>query len=204
MTMERIFNKRNLIFIFLYFAALFGIRYYQTTNIKDIIETSIMLTSIPFIIIFGRKALLYCIIVFVSVVMHLDQRSIYASLCIFTISAFIKRKNLILLTIIYHVNTLTVYAFDKTNLNVNAIVFYSICIIIFVLIYNYPQINRQKLNLTDDEILILSELAKGKQLKEIDGFSKNTKTNKLKEACNRNNIMNKNELIYLFKNYDWE
>ena len=52
---------------------------------------------------------------------------------------------------------------------------------------------------TEDEKMILNELIKGKQLKEIDFFSKNTKTEKLKAACKRNNLIDKNELIFLYK-----
>lgn len=55
------------------------------------------------------------------------------------------------------------------------------------------------LELTADERAILQELAAGKQQKELDLFSKNTITKKLKDARERNNATSNDELITRFK-----
>ncbi len=124
---------------------------------------------------------------------------LYVALIIYTISAFIKRKHLIVLTVIYHLNTIIVFSFDKISLNINIVIYFSVCLFIFILLFNYPKIKKIELKLTPDEEMILKELAAGKQLKEIDSFSKNTKTEKLKAAYKRNNLMDKNELIQLYR-----
>lgn len=58
--------------------------------------------------------------------------------------------------------------------------------------------NIPKLELTENEKKLISELAQGKLLKEIDGFSKNTKTELLEKAMQRNGIATKNELLALY------
>lgn len=55
------------------------------------------------------------------------------------------------------------------------------------------------LNLTDDEKLILDELAKGKLQKEIDLFSQQTISQKLKYARERNMIETTADLIAKYK-----
>lgn len=60
-----------------------------------------------------------------------------------------------------------------------------------------PRIN--KLDLTNDEILILEEMCEGRLQKEISKFSQNTVTNKLKQARERNNIKTTDELISIYK-----
>lgn len=201
MTNERVFNKYVISGFSLFFSILVFFRYYINYNYKDLIECGILLLSSVLILIFDRKILIYCLIVFVASVMHMDHDSLYASLLVFTISAFIKRKYLIPLTVIYHINTILVLCTSQNELNINIVVFYTICLIIFLLILCYPNLNLKELNLTEDEKMILNELIKGKQLKEIDFFSKNTKTEKLKAACKRNNLIDKHELIFLYK---WE
>jgi DNA-binding CsgD family transcriptional regulator len=52
--------------------------------------------------------------------------------------------------------------------------------------------------LTDDERLVLSELAAGKMQKQIDQFSQNTITKLIKNAQMRNNCKSKTELIHRF------
>lgn len=197
--MERVFNKKNVILFIAYFTILFGIRLYQVYTLQNLIEFLLLLFSIPVIIIFGLKALIYCAIIFISCLMHLNHNTLYIALVIYTISAFLTRKYLIPLTIIYHLNTLVVFAFDRITMNINVIIYYSLCLIIFLWIFNYPKIKKTELNLTPDEEFIIKELASGKQLKEIDKFSKNTKTEKIKSACKRNNIIDKNELIFIYK-----
>lgn len=198
---EKIFNRFVISGFSLFFSILVLLRYCTNYHFKDLIEFSILFLSSLLLLIFDRKVLIYCLIVFVATVMHFDHNSLYASLLVFTISAFIKRKYLIPLTVIYHINTVIVLCYSQNELNINIAIFYTICLIIFLLILCYPKVSLKELQLTDDEKLILNELIKGKQLKEIDCFSKNTKTEKLKAACRRNNLINKNELIFIYK---WE
>ena len=61
----------------------------------------------------------------------------------------------------------------------------------YVFIPNKPE----TLNLTEDEKIILSELAKGKLQKQIEGYHQNTVTRHLKNAMERNLCKTKTELL---------
>lgn len=54
------------------------------------------------------------------------------------------------------------------------------------------------LNLTSGEENILSQLADGKMIKEVEGVSKNTKTDYIESAMLKNGCKNKNELIAMY------
>lgn len=54
------------------------------------------------------------------------------------------------------------------------------------------------LNLTSGEENVLSQLADGKMIKEVEGVSKNTKTDYIESAMLKNGCKNKNELIALY------
>lgn len=75
----------------------------------------------------------------------------------------------------------------------------------YYVIFNYfiftsfsNSISPQLLNLTTDEIEILSQMAAGRKQKEIIGFSVNTVTKKLLNARTRNNIETTQELLIQF------
>ncbi len=54
------------------------------------------------------------------------------------------------------------------------------------------------LQLTDDELIVLSQLAEGKLQKEVEPFTQNQVTQILKNAMNRNMCKTKQELLNLF------
>lgn len=75
-------------------------------------------------------------------------------------------------------------------------------ILFFWQVYVYIQdrhADTEPLDLKEDEIRILQELAKGKQQKEIDFYSHVTVSKKLKEARERNNCISTDELVTKYK-----
>lgn len=88
---------------------------------------------------------------------------------------------------------------DKTP--VHLAIHFGNCVLIFYAM-NFllkPSISSKKLELTSDEIYILDEMLQGKQQKEIQNFSANTVTNKLRSARERNNIATTDELLQKYK-----
>lgn len=76
----------------------------------------------------------------------------------------------------------------------------------FILTLNFMlkrQMKPDPLELTEDEAAIIRELAAGKQQKELDLFSKNTISKKLKEARERNNAATNSELVARYK-LNWD
>lgn len=83
------------------------------------------------------------------------------------------------------------------------------CCILSITVYKlfYIEDNRirshkSNLHLTHDEVLIIEELLKGKQQKEIEMFSQNTVCTKLKQARNRNGLKTTDELLMLYRSGD--
>ena len=64
--------------------------------------------------------------------------------------------------------------------------------------YLFAAIPQTTLLLTDDERIVLSELAEGKLQKQIEAFSPNTVTKLIKNALERNNCKSKTELLHKF------
>lgn len=58
--------------------------------------------------------------------------------------------------------------------------------------------NKKTLQLTEDEIVVLTQLAEGKLQKEVKPFNQNQVTQILKNAMNRNMCKTKQELLNLF------
>ena len=64
--------------------------------------------------------------------------------------------------------------------------------------YLFAAIPQSTLLLTDDERVVLRELAGGKLQKQIEQFSVNTVTKLLKNAMERNNCKSKTELLHRY------
>ena len=94
-----------------------------------------------------------------------------------------------------------VISFSLKRLDIVAFLIHIIYVFMFQIKMNYVfAINKPTvLNLTDDEKAILSELAKGKLQKEIDLFSEQTITHKLKNARERNMCNSTGELVEKFR-----
>ena len=88
---------------------------------------------------------------------------------------------------------------DKTPVHIAIHICNCICIYYAIKYLLKPTVNKKKLDLTYDEVIILDELLKGKQQKEIEQFSQNTVTNKLKQARERNGIATTDELLKKYK-----
>ena len=100
--------------------------------------------------------------------------------------------------------------FGQRQLVISALAIHiTCCIIISILLYIFFGIFKQEsepvksdsdslLKLNDDERNILSELAKGKLQKQVNGYSENTVTKHLKNAMERNNCKSKTELMHKY------
>lgn len=60
------------------------------------------------------------------------------------------------------------------------------------------RVNMKRLELTEGERAVISQLAEGKMIKEVEGVSKNTKTDYIEAAMLRNGCRTKAELISLY------
>lgn len=151
-----------------------------------------------FIITGGRKGLYWFFFCYGNMVAVTTTFQNYTAFLILTLFTLYVPSMKIPTLILYAVDIIIVATYrDKTpvHLAIHAIN----CTMIFQVINSLYKPIRMKLHLTADEEIILKQLIEGKHQKEIDQYSQNTVTNKIKDAIRRNNLKNKEELIERYK-----
>lgn len=192
--------------IMIVFAAIFDIFHsYQFIEadfdyrplVRLIVSGSLPLT----IFLFGRDGCYWTFYVFANILaMHTTFQN-YTAFVILLITIVLNPKIKTFTFVLYFLEIIFIATVrDKTPVHI-AIHIGNCMLLYYVLIFLFkPSFNQKKLELTTDETLILDELLDGKQQKEIQRFSANTVTNKLKQARERNHIATTDELLQRYKN----
>lgn len=151
------------------------------------------------IFFFGRKGLAYGLMIFSCTLVYINNFYNYATIFFMLIAIGANPKLRLVAPWIYLVNVFV--AFSLKRFGITPFIIHIIYCIMFYIKINYVfEIHKpEKLNLTEDEKSILSELAKNKLQKEIDLFSQQTISQKLKNARERNMIETTSELVEKFK-----
>ena len=138
------------------------------------------------IFLMGRKGLAFALLVYSCTLIYINNFYNYATIffMLIAIGAYPKMRKVA--PIIYLVNV--VAAFTLKRLGIIPFLIHITYVFMFQIKIHYVfAINKpSKLNLTDDERKILDEMIKGKLQKEIDLFSPQTITAKVKAARERN------------------
>lgn len=196
---QLLINDKHLLHIFLLHLLLIALHFYEykTSSIEYywyLRAGGCGLISF-FIFLFGRKGLAYGLLIFSCSLVYVNNFYNYATIffMLIAIGANPKLKNIA--PWVYLVNV--VVSFSLKRLDIVAFLIHIVYVFMFQIKMNYVfAINKPTaLNLTDDEKAILSELAKGKLQKEIDLFSEQTITHKLKNARERNMCNSTAELL---------
>ena len=151
------------------------------------------------IFFFGRKGLAYGLMIFSCTLVYINNFYNYATIFFMLIAIGANPKLRLVAPWIYLVNVFI--AFSLKRFGITPFIIHIIYCIMFYVKINYVfEIHKpEKLNLTEDEKAILTELAKGKLQKEIDLFSQQTISHKLKNARERNMFDTTAELVENFK-----
>lgn len=196
-------NDSDLLKIFLLHILLIGLHFYEykTNSIEYywyIRAGGCGLISL-LIFLFGRKGLSYGLMIFSCTLIYVNNFYNYATIFFMLIAIGANPKLKKIAPWIYLLNIIVSYSLKK--LDIIAFLIHIIYVFMFQIKINYVfAVNKpEKLNLTEDEKLILAELAKGKLQKEIDLFSEQTITKKLKIARERNLCNSTGELVEKFK-----
>ena len=151
------------------------------------------------IFIFGRKGLSYGMTMYACALIYVNTFFNYGSIFFILVAIGANPKTKKQIMLLYLVNM--VVSFSMQKLLVFSAAIHIVYIILFALCIRYVfKVNTpDKLNLTEDEKAILGELAKDKLQKEIDLFSQQTISQKLKNARERNMCDSTAELVSKFK-----
>lgn len=169
---------------------------YQVRPLVNLVMTALY---IPAAITFGLQCLPYFLLCYCFVYLPLEQFDNYTSLFLLC-SAISLKKKLAYCFIPYIIETISVYMFK--GLEISHIMISLLYIMFFWQVYVYIQDRHadvEPLDLKEEEVRILIELAQGKQQKEIEFYSHVTVSKKLKEARERNNCISTDELVTKYK-----
>ena len=199
---ELLRNDSELLKIFLLHIFLIGLHFYEYKT--NCIEYYWYLRAggcgviSLFIFLFGRKGLSYGLMLFSCTLVYVNNFYNYATIFFMLIAIGANPKLKKFAPWIYLINV--VVSFNLKKLDIIAFLIHIVYVFMFQIKINYVfAVNKpEKLNLTEDEKLILAELAKGKLQKEIDLFSEQTITHKLKNARERNMCNSTAELLSKF------
>ena len=157
------------------------------------------ITIAGLILLFGRKGLSFGFVVYACSLIFVNTFYNYGSIFLLLIAFGAYPKIRIPSIILYSISV--IISFSIQRLLAFSVAIHFLYLILFWLCTNYVyKVNASKtLNLKDDEKYILSELAKGKMQKEIEGYSQQTITAKLKNARERNMCETTGELLSVYK-----
>ena len=139
-----------------------------------------------FIFFGGRKGLSYALLIYSCTLIYINNFYNYATIFFMLIAVGANPKIKKAAPVIYLVNI--VISFTLKRLGIIPFLIHVVYVVMFYTKIKYVfAVNKpSKLNLTDDEIRILKELQAGKMQKEIEFFSPQTITAKIKSARERN------------------
>lgn len=151
------------------------------------------------IFLFGRKGLSFALVVYSCALIYINNFYNYATIFFMLIAIGANPKIKKVAPWIYLVNVFV--SFSMKRLGITPFLIHIVYCVMFYTKVNYVFAVHKpdNLNLTESERKILTELAKGKLQKEIDFFSEQTISAKLKSARERNMVDTTADLILKFK-----
>ena len=152
------------------------------------------------IFFFGRKGLAWALMIYACVLVYINNFYNYATIFFILVAMGADPKLKKVAPYIYITNVFI--AFTMKRLGITPFSIHLVyCVMFYTKIgYVFAIHKPETLNLTQDEKNILEELAKGKMQKEIDLFSQQTISAKIKNARERNLIETTADLVQKFKN----
>ena len=147
------------------------------------------------IFFFGRTGLAYGLFIFSCTLVYINNFYNYATIFFMYIAIGANPKLRKIAPWIYILNVIISYKLK--NLDIIAFCIHCVYTVMFGIKINYVFIPNKPevLNLTEDERIILEELAKGKLQKQIEGYHQNTVTKYIRNAMDRNMCKTKTELL---------
>lgn len=185
----------HLLLSFFHFAYSF---YTQNPQTQCYIRSGFCLVIAGATFLFLRRGFSYSILLYACVLLYFNNFFNYTSFLFVLFAIYCTPKSEKIALILYSVAVFVIFAFKEHSIltlgihGLNCLLFY-VCAR-----YLFAAVAQTTLLLTDDEKLVLSELADGKLQKQIEAFSPNTVTKLLKNAQERNQCKTKAELLHRY------
>lgn len=152
------------------------------------------------IFFFGRKGLAWALMIYACTLIYINNFYNYATIFFILVAMGADPKIKKVAPWIYLTNVFIAFSLKRFGIT-PFLIHFVYCVMFYTKIgYVFAVHKPETLNLTHDEKLILEELAKGKLQKQIDLYSQQTISGKLKNARERNLIETTPDLVQKFKN----
>lgn len=150
------------------------------------------------IFLFGRKGLSYGLVIFACTLVYVNNFYNYATIFFMLTAIGANPKIKKVASVIYLLNVFVAYTQKRLGIT-PFLIHIAYCVIFYIMLgYVFAVHKPEKMNLTEDERKILEELANGKMQKEIELFSQQTISQKLKNARERNLCESTSELVSMY------
>ena len=155
---------------------------------------------IVLILVFGEKAISTTLFITGLLILPCTRFDLPFSFFLVMCSSWARPRTKVWKTIVYAFSVIPMMIIYNDKFT-HVIIHVSICTFMYIgeYIADKARRNKPKLDLTQDEIIIISQLCEGKEIKEISEFSQNTVYSKLKAARMRNGINANWELVARYK-----
>ena len=151
------------------------------------------------IFLFGRKGLAWGLMIFACTLIYVNNFYNYATIFFVLVAMGADPKLKKVAPLIYITNVFIAFTLKRFGIT-PFLIHVVYCVMFYTKIgYVFSIHKPEVLNLTQDEKMILEELAKGKLQKEIDLYSQQTISGKLKNARERNLLETTADLVQKFK-----
>ena len=194
-------NKSLLIIIALHFLlAACHLYMLYFSNIQYHAELRIIgcITIAIFILLFDRPGMAYGFVLYACAIIYINTFYNFGSIFFLLIAFGAYPKIRWPSVVLYTINVFISFSLQKLPPIATLIQLIYIGLFILITFYIYKVRTPKKLNLKDDECYILDQLMDGKLQKEIERYSQQSVTAKLKNAKERNMCESTNELITLY------
>lgn len=202
--LRKFINDRNLVFLTAALTVLVAINIYFYIDsgylIEPLLRIILFSIAIPFLVFIGNPSLPYLMAGIALVLAQTITFTNYTPYILIYIALTMKEKWKWPLLTLYGID-IVIVCMRHSKSPLHLIAHFGICIIIYFLLgVQVSSVRKQKpLDLTPDEEYVVSELAKGKLQKEVEGYSENTVSKKLKNCRKKNGCVNNEELIALYR-----
>jgi hypothetical protein len=147
----------------------------------------------------GINSVFYIFTIYALVIMFFHNYNNFISYLIILIFCQFRKKFFTPISLIYFFNFFIISFINKYSV-IEIIIHLGSCITLYLCLDKLfiKKTIKKEIKLDKSQRLILLEIIKGKQQKEIEGFSKNTITKKIQDAIKENNCKSREELIFYF------
>ena len=167
-------------------------------RIEPLIGICYCILFFPMALIFGRKWLPIQYLVIAFTTLYFNKWYNPISFVLVDIVAIRHKKYRVPLYVAYGIAVLLCLGIGHRNWAHGALhTLY--CVAIYFIVLDIRQELKRRLKVTDDELAIIKQMANGKEMKEIEGFSPNTIYVKLREARIRNGVKKNYQLVELYE-----